>query len=144
MKKLRGLTILELMAVFAIIGIAATIAYPKIMDYLTQARRQEAETALLMLSSNMERYFAEHNTYSTATIGSGNQQTDIAKEEQLQNKYYKFSITQQSTHSFVISATPIKEQAKNDTACGTLTINEKGSKGISGNGDVEKCWKLKS
>lgn len=138
--KKRGLTILELMAVFAIIGILAAIAYPLIMDYLAKTRRHEAESSLLVLSSNMERYFSQHNTYQTATIGTGNQDTDISSENQFQNKYYKFDITEKTNNGFVLMATPINQQATTDQDCGALTINEKGIKGITGHGDVGKCW----
>lgn len=134
MKKIRGLTILELMAVLAIIGILAAIAYPMIMDYISKTRRHEAESSLLVMSSNLERYFSQHNTYETAT------NDDVFSGTAMSNKYYKFDITEKTATSFVITATPINQQATIDQTCGALSINEKGVKGITGNGDVSKCW----
>ena len=68
----KGFTLIELVIAMAIIGILASIAYPSYLDYITRARRQDGQTALLELANQMEQYYANNNTYQTATIATGN------------------------------------------------------------------------
>lgn len=67
MKGDQGFTLIELMIVVAIIGILAAIAIPNFMTYQAKARQSEAKVNLGGIFTTATSYFAENNTFSTAT-----------------------------------------------------------------------------
>src|SRR5207244_5228464 len=60
-------TLIELMIVVAIIGILAAIAIPNFMTYQAKSRQSEAKVNLGGVFTTATSYFAENNTFSTAT-----------------------------------------------------------------------------
>lgn len=42
--------------------------------------------------------------------------------------------------SYTVTAAPIGAQAASDSKCQNLTVNQAGTKGISGTGSVADCW----
>ena len=63
MIKQKAFTLIELMAVVAIIGILAAIAIPSYQESMRKSRRADAQGALLNFANGMERHFTESNTY---------------------------------------------------------------------------------
>lgn len=59
----RGFSLTELMIVVAIIGILATLAIPKFLQYQAKAKQTEAKANLVALHTSEIAYFAEHNGY---------------------------------------------------------------------------------
>ena len=71
MKKQKGLNLIELMIVVAILGILGAIAYPQYNQYVTRARRNDGIATLLQVMQQQERFFTEQLTYTIdlATLG---------------------------------------------------------------------------
>ncbi|MDP2561849.1 type IV pilin protein [Psychrobium sp. 1_MG-2023] len=67
-KKSLGFTLIELMIVVAILGILASVGYPSYQEHVRKSERAVAQTALLGLSSAMERFYSENNTYTGAAV----------------------------------------------------------------------------
>ncbi|KTC65767.1 type-IV pilin [Legionella adelaidensis] len=141
----KAFTIMELLITIVIIGILATFAYPSYMDYITRARRSDGQTALLNLASRMERYYSEHNTYQTATIGAG-ANTDVLSSNTSPEGWYTLSIATATNSAYTLRATPLSSQATQDKKCQTLTLDNLGLKGITTgpggapSGPSSKCW----
>ena len=64
-RKMRGVTLLELMIVLVIIGIIVAFAYPNYKDFTDRARRNEAKAMLLEIAQNQERFYLQNNRYGT-------------------------------------------------------------------------------
>lgn len=62
----RGMTLLELMIVVAIVGILAAVAIPAYNNYVTRSRRSDAFTALETVRAAQEMYRAERGEYANA------------------------------------------------------------------------------
>ena len=141
----KGFTLIELIIVLAITGILATFAYPSYQDYLTRARRSEGQTALLDLANRMEEYYAENNTYHTATIAANGHNDVLSRKTTLEN-HYSLAVIHSSANTYTLLATPIGSQAANDKRCQTLTYNHLGEKNIAPGpagaptGSAEQCW----
>ncbi|WP_278043911.1 type IV pilin protein [Legionella nagasakiensis] len=141
----KGFSLIELLIVMAIVGILASIAYPTYQDYVTRARRSDGQSALLDLASRMERYYSEHHTYQTATIGTGNA-TDVLSSNTSPEGWYSLSISSATGSTYTLQAIPVSTQATLDTLCQTLTLNQLGVKGITTGpagtptGNAAQCW----
>ncbi len=134
------------MAVLAIVGILVLITYPSYLNHLTRARRSDGQAALIDLANRLERYYAEQNTYQTATLGSGNIATDVLTNNLSAENWYRLTIISQTAATFTLAATPRSFQAANDRTCQTLTFTNLGTKGIAAGpsgeprGTINQCW----
>lgn len=142
----QGISLIEILIVIIIIGILAGLTYPSYLSYLTKTRRIDGTSALLDLANRMERYYATTFTYATATIGTGNSQTDILSRAESAHKWYGLKIIKQTATSYTLQATPQKSQALDDKKCQSLTINHLGIKSIregprgTPTGRANECW----
>ena len=125
-----GFTLIELMVVVAIIAILASIAYPSYIDHIVKTRRAAGTACLLEQAQFMERYYSTNMGYAGATLPNTGCKTDLTE-------HYAFAYSAGPTATaFTLQATPQGTQAANDTLCGTLSINEKGTKSPTTAG----CW----
>jgi type IV pilus assembly protein PilE len=120
----RGFTLVELMIALAIIAVLSAVAIPFYKQYVYQARRAEAQTALMGIAMDETEYYQDNYTYSSLTLPT--------------LTYYSlaFSSTPTAT-SFTATATAIGSQSK-DLDCLTLSINQLGIKSATGSGS--NCW----
>lgn len=129
----QGFTLLELVVTLAITSILITIGYPSYTQYVIKTNRSQAEIALLDVASGLERYFTLNNTYAGATLA------DAQVNAYTENQHYQLVIASATQNNYQVNAMPLGAQAS-DVACGVLSLNESGEKGISGTGSVGSCW----
>ena len=139
-KKGRGFSLIELMITVAIVAILASIAYPSYQQHILRSWRTTATGCVLQLGQAMER------RYTTATPMSyaGAFPADGCTTENGMNARYTFSFSPvgnlaAGAQAYIIQAVPQGAQT-GDTQCGTLTLNEQGTRTESGTGTVNDCW----
>lgn len=59
----RGMTLIELIIVVAVIATLAGVAYPGYRQHVQQARVVDGQAMLLELAGQLERCFTRHNSY---------------------------------------------------------------------------------
>jgi len=137
-----GFTLLELMIVVAIIAILAAIAVPSYVRYVTRTNRSAGEACLSQYASYMERYYTTNLNYSKDSSGTANAlpTLDCATTAQTGNNYsYSFPASPTST-AYSVQAAPINAQLTRDTQCGTLKLDQTGTRTSSGTGTLAQCW----
>lgn len=128
-----GFTLIEVMIAVVVVAILASIALPSYQKYTEQARRADAQAALLELAHHMERHYTAAGSYSGATLPF----TTVPKDGG--NTSYTLSLSEDDSgsNSYKLQAAPIN--AMNNDSCGTLTLDHLGRKGS--NGTLSDCWK---
>ncbi len=129
-----GFHMIELMISISIMSILIALCYPSYSHYVIQARRLDAATQLSKLAIAMEHYHLSHHTYENATLAALHFPAVIA------NGNYQLIIETTDEHDYLLNAMPLRNQAKKDRTCASLTLNSMGEKGIRGMGRVDECW----
>lgn len=130
-KSARGMTLIELMIVVAILGIIAAIGYPSYLDHVKKTRRAEGMGELLELANRLERHYSDIGTYDQ-TDGSDMTAATIYRDTTA-GGYYTLSIAAGTNNvTFTASAAPTSKGQQNTDKCGTFTVNAQGTKTVSG------------
>lgn len=136
-KRQSGITLIELMTVMVIVAILAAIAVPAYRAYVLRTQRSEAKTALLQVSSALERCFTRINRYD-------DDDCEAARAPALplvaEGGRYRITAEFPTPTTYVLTATPLGGQAE-DTECGSFTIDEVGRRGVTGTSAVDDCWR---
>ena len=146
----RGITLIELMIVVAIIAIITAVAYPSYQDHIRKARRTEGKSALLKALQLQERFYTAEQTYTlnlvplfgaaAAPVRSGENPATgnyeiTAEEDPGVGKDLKTGV--------LLRAKPVAPFT--DAECGELTITTTGTRTASGTKGTDSttpgfCW----
>ena len=132
-RKMRGITLLELMIVVVIIGILAAVAYPNYRQYAARAKRTEARAALLKIAANQERFYLQNNTYTTDMMQLG---FPVGAAFISNSKSYSVSVTVADANNFTAIAT----YQKADDEAGKCLTFELDGRGIRISAPLTDCW----
>ena len=133
--KQKGMTLIELMIVVAIIGILSSIAYPAYQSYTQGARRAVAQGNLLELAQWLERNYTTTGTY----VVSGALPITISPKSGGRVDYDITSPGPSDT-AYQIIATPRAGSGQAGDECGILTVNQAGIT-TAASGAPANCWK---
>jgi type IV pilus assembly protein PilE len=131
-KKNLGFTLLEVLISVAIVGILASIAYPSYTDFVTRSNRAEAQRELMRLANLQEQVYIDTRSYAADMTGLGFANAIYATE----TGNYEITVSAQTATTFTLTATAISNQATNDSACSTITIDDTGKQ----DGESSHCW----
>ena len=130
----QGFTIIESMIALTLIAIALSLAMPGYRNYVVRANRTEAMQTLMATAACQERIYIRANGYD-ANACEGNSS----------NGFYVITVaTSNGNQNFVASAAPQGAQIEDN--CGSLTIDQTGSKTAGGQGGsfASACWRGRS
>jgi type IV pilus assembly protein PilE len=122
MQGIKGMTLIELMIVVAIIGIIAAIAVPSYQNQIMSSRRGDGMTQLLKLQMQQESYRLENNSYATTA------QLNLPV-----NDYYTFTSSAVTATAYTLTATAKSSQTA-DSGCTSINLDQ------SFNKSPVACW----
>lgn len=142
----RGVTLVELMTVMVVLAILASIAIPSYRSYLLRSQRTDAKTALLQVQSAEEKFYLSNNKYLIDTTKLATAPPDgLGLTTTSSNGYYSIAVAAGSStndQTFVATATVISGKGQqDDKKCTAFTINDTGTRGASGPGGTDYCWR---
>ncbi|MGE0386732.1 MAG: type IV pilin protein [Gammaproteobacteria bacterium] len=155
-RRQRGITLIELMVVVAVVGILAAIAYPSYQDYILRSNRSEAQALLADVAAREERFFSNCGAYADKMIGSpgdcaagGLGFTSATSERGLYTITIAGDIAGPAPPArlttFTATATVAGTQAR-DKKCKTMVIDHRGQKTSTTSANAanpagnDPCW----
>lgn len=139
--KISGFTLLELMVTVMIIGVLVGIAYPSYINSVTRTKRKTAEACLSSYATYMERFYTTNMRYDRDVSGAAITWPVLdCATTQNSGKEYVFSLGAASGTTYSIQAAPQGAQSTRDAQCGTLTLDQSGTRTVSGTAGTSQCW----
>lgn len=117
-----GFTLVELMIAVAIIGILASIAYPRYQQYVERSRLSDGQAGLMQASGEMERCFTREYSYNKDCL-----ETTSSPE----NAYPIINFDGDPSSSFKLQAI---EGSRVPSGCKNIWMKSDGTRGPDG------CW----
>ena len=130
----RGFTLIELLITVAIVGILIAAAVASYGFATVKANRSAGKGCLLEQAQAAERFYTTNLTYIGAPVAT------CATDPQITANYTVGAAAAATASTFSYQAVPVGAQLSRDTLCGTLGVNQVGTKTASGAGGVAQCW----
>lgn len=143
-----GFTMIEVLIALVIIALLASQVYPAFHKHVIRVRRQEAQSALLRLMQQEERYFTQANTYmefsSSATSAEAKQfqwwsgTSKASSGYEIEAKPCEGELISQCVRLVATPGTGNVDPRFHDADCQQLTLTSTGQRFASG--PAERCW----
>ena len=142
---MRGVTLIELMVVVAIVAIMFAVAFPAYDRYIVRTKRAVGQNVLVQVADRQQQFFMDNKRYAANLTNLGftadpyivddDGASSVAGDP---DAVYSVSLSNVTVTSYTATAAPLSGQLSRDTDCGSLTLTQAGAKGHSGGGD--NCW----
>lgn len=132
-----GFTLIELLVTIAIVAILATIAYSSYQDQIMRSRRAAGAACLQERAQLMERFYSQNLTYLGAPAPAACD-PDVAPHYAVG---FAVAPAAATPRAYRLQLVPQGAQAARDTLCGTLTLDQAGTRGEGGTAtNASECW----
>jgi type IV pilus assembly protein PilE len=138
----RGVTLMELLVVVAVIGILSAIAYPSYRNTIMKSNRTDGRRELLTIAGHLEKCYTRYMRYNDTVNCPIASQLNGSSYPAAMSTYYNFTGSAAAT-TFAVTATAKAGQLQ-DTDCRTLSLDQTGSKTATksdASANNIPCWK---
>jgi len=141
----RGMNLIELMVVVAIVGILGAIAYPSYVQHIVDTKRTASRNILMQVADRQQQFFMDNKTYAAdlTDLGFGANPLVIGDDGRelasgAAGTIYSISLSNAGVTTYTATAAPLNGQLTRDSDCGSMTLDQSGSRGQTGTGT--DCW----
>jgi type IV pilus assembly protein PilE len=131
--KNRGVTLIELVVVVAILALLASIAVPSYRQYVLRSNRAEAKAALLNLAAAQEKFYLQNNTYTNELTDAP--PSGLGLGDTTETGLYTIEVDAADDEGFTATATATGTQAQ-DSRCAEFGIDQAGARTATS----ADCW----
>ena len=142
----RGVTLMELMIVVAIIAMISAFAYPSYQEYVVNTKRTAATTTLLQIADRQQQFFMDNKSYANdlTNLGYSANPLWVADDGRIVvagdlDAVYIFGLVNVTPTEYLAFAAPVGQQQVRDTKCGALTLNQASNRQAYGS-QPDDCW----
>lgn len=139
MNRHRGITLIELMVVVAIVGVLAAIAVPTYRSYVLRANRADAKSALLSTAQRLEQCYTNSTpfAYDSTTCAAS-----VTLPFTADGGNYVISVSDLTASTYTLTATPQGGQAA-DSKCRNFVLRQNGVQTVTGTlaATPQECWR---
>ena len=142
---MRGVTLIELMVVVAIVAIIFAVAFPSYERYIVRAKRAVGQNVLMQVADRQQQFFMDNKQYAANLTNLGFAANPFIVDDDGSSTVatdpdavYSVSLSNVTATTYTVTAAPVGGQLKRDTQCGSLNITQAGAKGYTGSGG--NCW----
>ena len=141
----RGMNLIELLVVVAIVAILSAVAYPSYTQHIVDTKRTSARSMLMQVADRQQQFFMDNKTYagdltnlgfSANPMIVGDDGREVAAGDAART--YSVTLANVGVTTYTATAAPLDAQLSRDTECGSLTLDQSGNRGQSGAGT--DCW----
>ena len=141
----RGMTLIELMVVVAIVAIVFALAFPSYERYVVRTKRAVAQNALLQVADRQQQFFMDNKQFAANLTNLGFNANPFVVDDEGSSTVaadddavYSVTLSNVTQTTWTATAAPLHGQLSRDTDCGSLSITQAGTKASSGGG--ANCW----
>jgi type IV pilus assembly protein PilE len=141
----RGMTLIELMVVVAIVAIVFALAFPSYERYVVRTKRAVAQNALLQVADRQQQFFMDNKQFAANLTNLGFNANPFVVDDEgsatvaaAADAVYSITLSNVTQTTWTATAAPLHGQLSRDTNCGSLSITQAGTKASSGGG--ANCW----
>jgi type IV pilus assembly protein PilE len=135
----RGITLIELMIVVAVVAILASVAVGSYRNQIIRANRTEATAAPMRVRAAQERFFLQNHRYAKNSELTKAPPEGLGERATTPNGGYTIKIADGATATtYQAVATATGGQLKDVATCQTLTIDQDGNKTPA---ESTGCWR---
>lgn len=135
-----GWTLTEMLVSLALMAVLAEVALPAFNAQQRQARRTDAQSALMQLQLDQARWRGTHQSHASELNSLG------WTSDRSPSDHYQLRIEDASADGYTLTATPVGAQAQ-DTACHPMRLQLQQSarvvlsSGVDVTADTGHCWR---
>lgn len=133
-----GFTLIELMITVAIVAILAAVALPAYNSYVRRSNRADAQSFLSEVSARQQQFLLDRRSYAVSITGAATANgLGLTVPANVASHYVLTVTTDNTAQPPIFTATAAPSGSQTADSCGSLRINQSGTKTVSGSGS---CW----
>jgi type IV pilus assembly protein PilE len=144
-KRQRGMNLIELLVVVAIVAILGALAYPSYAQHIVDTKRTAATSMLLQVADRQQQFFMDNKTYAAdlTNLGFGANPLIVGDDGREvaagdAQSVYSLTLANVGVTTFTATAAPLNGQLSRDIECGSMVIDQSGNRTQSG--AATDCW----